>query len=215
MSIIIIALASASYMPALTPRPAVARVRIPIAFVGPEDDSAEVGENIVGTALYRTTENGLSFKDLERGEGDLIASDAMVTLRVQTSIVSTGDIVQRGEFIYQRSEKDLYDEAIKGMRIGGKRRVLVKPSSTFSILEDETVDLEIEATGVVDDKQKLQIRASRAINGVINFAFWYIVADNVLQLLGVLPDSAVTAVTQNVDVANAWAAQGLSQVGLM
>merc|ERR1711865_780772 len=122
MSIIIIALASASYMPALTPRPAVARVRIPIAFVGPEDDSAEVGENIVGTALYRTTENGngLSFKDLERGEGDLIASDAMVALRVQTSIVSTGDIVQRGEFIYQRSEKDLYDEAIKGMRIGGK-----------------------------------------------------------------------------------------------
>merc|ERR1712146_245804 len=75
------------------------RARMPLAFVGPEEDDHLAEEleltTSVPAALYKSLEHGLTYKELETGEGEPIAPDAVVTIRFTASIVSTGEEIQR------------------------------------------------------------------------------------------------------------------------
>ena len=219
LSLIALATALLPATPPLSRAAVVApRARVPLSFVGPEDNAADVHQAAAPAMLYRTTENGLKFKDLVLGEeGDVIAADDMVSIRLTTTLVSTGEIVQKGAFTYIRdaSSPDIIDEAMDGMRVGGQRRVLVPPSSKYAALEDETVEMELETIAIKGPGQKVLLRTGQAVGQLSRLAFWYIITTDLLQLAGVLPSGAGGVVAQNVDAANAWAAQGLSQVGLM
>ena len=117
---------SASRAALITPRTSAARM-----FVEDEDPAMSPP-----AMLYRKTEGGLSFKDLEVGEGGIPAADEIVDLRFTATIMSTGSVVDgtgARPVTFQRGSSGLglFDEAIDGMKVGGKRRVLVLPSSKF------------------------------------------------------------------------------------
>ena len=113
----------------------------------------------------------------------------------------------------------MFDEAIEGMTPGSKRRVLIAPESRYSALGDmgETVDFEIELIEVITGGKKAAFLARRAGRELFNLFFFYNVAQFVLEATGIVPHSGQAPPMLDghaVDVANAWAAAGLSNVGL-
>jgi len=210
---------------ALSSRPAVyARAPPPLAFVGPEDDAADNHKAAAPATLYEKTEGGLSFKDLERGSATEVAAGDVVSIRFTATVLSTGDVVDgtRGDRVltFPRGVPELavFDEAIEGMRAGGgKRRVLVLPSSKWAVLSDETVELEIELVDVKRGAQAALVRAGGPVRGLIgtafNLLFWYYITVTLLELTVLVPPSG-GATAGGVDAANVWAARGLEQVGL-
>lgn len=221
MSALVIACSISAFLP-VTPRhhriASPRRTSLPIAFLGPEDEDAALAEKhnaFAPAALYRRTESGLSYKDLELGDGELLKSDAMVSITYTAGLVSTGEILQRSSVIFVRGgSADLFDEAIEGMKVGGTRRVIVSPSSKFSVLDDEDVEFTFEVTSVKEGRERALIRAGSAIASVSRLAFFYLVTSTLLDIF--FPATAAgSASAQHVDAANAWAAQGLSAVGLL
>lgn len=218
-------------------RPAVAapaRARLPLAFVGPEDDSvSDVHEASAPASLYRKTDGGLSYKDLERGDTPVEQGD-VVSIKFTATVLSTGVVVDGTRdsrtltFVRGVPEFAVFDEALEGMRTGGRRRVLVLPSSKYSVLEDETIELDLELVAVKSGTEAALVKASRpvgaALNTAFNLFFFYTVTQFILESVGLLPtgtgsataaigDVAATA-APHVDTANAWAARGLEAVGL-
>lgn len=189
----------------------------PRAFVGPEgENEVDVHIGTAPAALYRKTESGLSYKDFETGTGEEIAADAFVSIRFTASVVSTGEEIQKASMSFQRgSNLELFDEAIEGMRVGGKRRVVLPPSSKFAALPEESVEFEIEAIAVASDADKAFFRVGSVVGGVGRLAFFWVVTQTLLDLVLPTVDAASSSGGAAVDAANAWAAQGLSSVGLM
>lgn len=193
-----------------------ARVSAPRAFVGPEDDALDT-HNAVAPALYRKTESGLSYKDLETGHGDPIAADAMVSIKFAARILSTGDLIQQGGLTFVRGTGgiDLFDESIDGMRVGGERRVIVPPSATFAVLDDEDIEFTFTVTGIKEGPERALYSAGRAVGGLARLAFFYVLTSSLIDLFLPAASAGGSVAAQNVDAANAWAAQGLSALGLM
>ena len=127
-------------------------------------------------------------------------------------------IIQRAAFTFERGGgggTDIFDEAIEGMQVGARRRVVVPPSSKYAALEDESVELEIQALGVKTGRDKLLFNAQRGAAAVARLAFFYVLTDQLISLVLPVADAGGAATSASVDAANAWAAQGLSAVGLM
>ena len=58
---------------------------------------------------------------------------------------------------------DLLTEAIAGMRVGGRRRVLLPPSSRYSLKEDDTIEFDIEVSGIKTGRDGHMFRLRRAV----------------------------------------------------
>lgn len=225
-----------SFLPAYAPthRPAVshtvvssrARARTLIAYLDNDDDVgiaplADVHKASVPATFFTKTNSGLSYKDLERGDGESVPKDALVSIRFTATLLSTGEVVERSgsrPLTFKRGkELDMFDEAIEGMTPGSKRRVLILPESKYSALGDrgETIDFEIELVEVITGGKMAIYQSQRAAGSIINLLFWYYAAQTILEIFGVIqPGQAPKFDGQAIDVANAWAAAGLAQVGL-
>merc|ERR1719231_1868118 len=148
--------------PAATPA-IVSRARVPLAYLGPEDEETSNQHlTSIPAALYSKTENGLSYKDLEQGDGEPFADDSMVSLQYTMSVVSTNEVIMRTGLTFVLGTPgfgSLLTEATQGMRVGGKRRVLIPPSSSFAAMDDETIEFEITAVSVKTDREKALLQA--------------------------------------------------------
>ena len=123
------------------------------AYIGPEDESIPTLN--AGPMLYKKTEGGLSYKDLEPGSESAVAEDAIVSIKYTATRMSTGEVVERTgsrPLTFERGNPadapPIFNEAVQGMRPGGTRRVLVLPSSQYAMLKDDTIDFEIELVEV-------------------------------------------------------------------
>merc|ERR1719399_2568449 len=75
-----------------TPPPCALRTSRILAYVGPEDSETGLQNNPL---LYVKTKGGLSYKDVERGNGESLSDDAIVELQYTASLISTGEVVEK------------------------------------------------------------------------------------------------------------------------
>ena len=224
-------LLTVSLLPGHSPfvmRHASPRSRIPLAFVGPDDQDkpADFYQAAAPAMLYEKTPGGLSYKDLDAGEGgDKLLADSLVSISYTATLLSTGEVLEQTSpnrpltFKRGQARSEVFDEAIEGMKVGGSRRVLVLPSSKWAILDKDTVDFEIKVVEIKTGASAAVYQAGGVARQLARTAFFFLIAQDVVNLLqGVSGAAAVgdaAAAVQHIDVANAWALSGLQSVGLM
>merc|ERR1719421_723117 len=199
-----------------TPPPCALRTSRILAYVGPEESETGLQNNPL---LYVKTKGGLSYKDVERGNGESLSDDAIVELQYTASLISTGEVVEKTRegrpltFQLGKGKADVFAEAIEGMAIGGERRVLIPPSSIYSSLKDDTVEISVRLSGVKSGADAVLWKHGRSI---VRLALLASFVPDVLHFAGILPEGAKPvlaqageAVAPHVDAANAWAVQGL------
>ena len=203
------------------------RARMPVAFVGPDDEKdIEVYKAALPTMLYEKTPNGLSYKDLNAGEGEIIPADGIVSIAYKATLLSTGQLVEQTSpnrpLTFQRGDmrSAIFDEAIEGMKVGAKRRVLVLPSSKFALYDEETIEFEIELVELKMGTSAALYQAGGVARSFARTAFFCLIAQDIFNLLqgvaGPAPaGEAAAAAAQHVDAATTWALAGLQSVGLM
>ena len=207
-------------------RPAInARSRPIIAYVGPDEGDKSQTQTVAGT-LMRNTPGGLKIKDLEIGEGPAVEADNIVSIRYVASLQSTGEIVDSSgsstfnpplTFGYDKGVLPLFDEAIEGMAQGGKRRMLVLPSSEFAVVDDQTIEFEIEVVDVKSGTAANLYRIGRPLRSLFRAGVFYLFTMYATELLlgpGTSQNVPLGDAAQGIDAANQWAAQGLNNVGL-
>lgn len=194
-----------------------------VAFVGDEEGiaSAAISQDAL---LWTKTRGGLSYKDLEVGTSESVAQGDLLSVKFTTTILSTGEIVDLSDSLiipFGSGKLPFFDEAIDGMRVGSKRRVLVLPSSAFSVIPDETVEFELEVNEKLPAwREKLyQIGGFRSIfRALVFLSFVPDVAHAVHVPLPTLVENlygygaapvadAAAAAAGHIDKANAWAMQ--------
>lgn len=240
-----VALAAVAFVPSLQPRilpsrkavsfaaPKAATSRLgsrgPLLFVGPDDEKAIQQHKASAPAtMYSRTPGGLSYKDLVIGDGgDGPSPENVYSIRFTATRLSTGEAVDgtgTATITVVPGALPLLDEAIAGMKVGGTRRVLVLPSSKWSVLEDETIEIEVDLVDVRSGFKAAVTKASGPLRSALgtawNLYFFYLITSWFLELVGLVPPSgsasgAASVAAQSVDAANVWAAQGLQSVGLL
>merc|ERR1711865_386729 len=116
----------------------------------------------------------------------------------------------------------LFQEAVDGMSVGGKRRVKLPPTSKFAGL-DEVVLFELEVVEVRQGFDAFAFQATQNTGSIVRTAILLSFVPDILGFLGLLPDGssmfdassfgAVDLLSSTaapvVDAANQWASQGL------
>mmetsp|Transcript_16841 Transcript_16841/g.27938 ORF Transcript_16841/g.27938 Transcript_16841/m.27938 type:complete len:359 (-) Transcript_16841:322-1398(-) len=85
---------------------------------------------------WRTTPFGSRFVDDKLGNGNLVVPGNMVTIHYTATLLSTGRVVEtsRGgppksfELGEARPDRQNWDDALSGMRVGGQRRIYANPT---------------------------------------------------------------------------------------
>jgi len=203
----------------------VARARAPLAFEGGDVDEKDMQtyKAAAPATIYSKTPGGLSYKDLNAGEGDEVPTDAIVSISYTATLLSTGKIMEQTSpnraYTFKRGEarSDIFDESIEGMKVGATRRVLVNPSSKWALLSDDTIDFEIELLEVKTGRSAAVYQAGGVVRQLVNTAFFFLIAQDVIDLVLAVsaPAGDAAAAAPHVDAANAWAAAGLQSAGLM
>lgn len=199
--------------------------------------------------LWAKTLGGMSYKDVEVPQADdaIVAKpDDVVSIAYNASILGGPTIEQvraKRPLSFVLSNTDdkvsadgddesippfIFTEAIIGMRLGGRRRLLVPPSSRYAMPNaKETIELEIEVVAVRTGPEAIfyklgGFRSLFRLAVVLSFfpdiANWI----NTTPLLNggaatTSVDAAVALAAANpaaVDAANRWAADGLARLGM-
>lgn len=212
-----------------------------VAFVGDEEGiaSAAISQDAL---LWTKTRGGLSYKDLEVGDGEAPEADQPCSIAFTATILGSGTFLEevRRErpltFVLDSAESPLFSEATAGMRVGGKRRINLPPSSTFSKIESETVQFELELVGVKSGLGAAAFKlgggqGAPRVRGAIRLAFLASFVPDFVRLFGYLtgaaPDGAAAvaqvsdaaaavaahpATAAVVEASNRWAADGLANL---
>lgn len=193
----------------------------PVALTTPEppgtsdDYVCNVFDNL---SVWQKTSNGLAFKDLECGGDDAQElTGKIVQLQYTATMVSTGEVVERTStsrpltFALGAGRVPLFEEAVAGMAVGGRRRLNLPPSSKYSALEDDTVQFELELVGITEGPRAALYQLG-GMRNVFRLALLLSFVPDVLKLVGVLPQDGSPPVAANADVAQA-VHDGLSHGG--
>ena len=216
----------------VVPALATTRAGRPVA-LAPEDDTYVC--DALGSPTWQKTSSGLSFKDLECGGGGFISDGSIVELVYTATVVSTGEVVERTStsrpltFVKtatgDKSQPSFLQEAVAGMSVGGSRILNVSPSSVYAGSSEETVQFELELTGLKTGAEAALFQVG-GMRNIFRTALLLSFVPDVLKLVGVLPpdgapplaeplaraSDALVAVAQHpvvADAANQWAASGL------
>lgn len=169
----------------------------------------------------------------------------IVAVHFTASFVTSGEVIDStGDkplaFRLGDGSEPLFQEAVTGMKIGGKRRINLAPGSKYaSPSVEDTIQFEIELVGIQTGVDALIYDALRNRSSIINTAILLSFAPDILGFLGLLPapngaeqlnaafntggfgavdilGGAVANAAANapvvVDAANQWAAQGLQSL---
>merc|ERR1719247_2471649 len=209
----------------------IAPARTTYPFMNAADDSYVC--STLNSPSWQKTSSGLSFKDLNCGGGDSTADGSIIQLQYTATIVSTGEVIEKTStsrpltFMLGDGRMPLFQEAVAGMGVGGRRVVNLLPSSQYSA-SDETIQFEFELVGLTTGLRAGLFQVG-GVRGIVRTAVLLSFVPDVLRLVGVLPygsptladggadaasvAAAVSAVQEHaplvVDSANAWAARGL------
>jgi len=186
---------------------------------------------------WLTSENGLSYKELEAGPGALPEPTQTIAVAYKASYLSSGEVIEETSkgrpltFTLGSDSVPMFQEAVTGMTVGGTRRLMLTPSSKFSNLDEETVQFDVELVAVKTAPEAALFKVQRGIaanRNLIRLALLSTFLPDILQLFGVLPGSgasplsdaaflgvpelAATAAQHPVvlDAANRWAESTLS-----
>ena len=112
---------------------------------------------VVAEEDYTVTQSGLKYFDFEEGAGELVETDALVTVHYNgwlTNGVLFDSSILRGRpfqfFLGRGMVIQGWDEGIQGMRVGGQRQLVIPPSlgygasGTGSIPPNATLIFEVE-----------------------------------------------------------------------
>ena len=214
-----------------------------LAFVGDETGVATAAIS-QDSLLWTKTSHGLSFKDTEVGDGDAPEAGAPVSICYTASVLGASlppfEEVRRERpltFVPLEDTEvlELFSEATAGMRVGGKRRVLLPPSSAYAKMDGgATIEFDFEVVGV---KSGLDAAAFNLGGGMgaprvrtaIRLAFFASFVPDILRIvdavsggatldaagaLGQAGDAAAAAAAHPVvlEAANRWAADGLANL---
>jgi len=162
------------------------------------------------------SENGLSFKELTLGSGAAPKSAQTVAVAYKASYLSSGEVIEETarsrplEFTLGSDSLPMFQEATKGMAVGGTRRVLLPPSSSkYSSLADETVQFDVELVALKTPPEAALFKLQSALGAnrnLFRLAFVATFLPDILKVLGVLPPdvpSGSTSLAQAGDVAAA------------
>jgi hypothetical protein len=202
-----------------------------INLLTPEYDDGEYTCNVLDTLVWQKTEGGLSFKDLECGGVAQPSADSVIEIQYTATLVSTGELIEKTSasrpltLALGSGSMDMFEEAVRGMAVGGRRRLNLPPSSKWAVYDDETIQFEIELVGTKTgfDAALFQIGGLRSI---FRTALLLSFIPDLLKLVGVLPPDgapplaqaggdAVAAAAHHLvvtDAANQWAANGLNSL---
>ena len=199
-----------------------------INLVASVHDDAEYSCNVLDTLVWHKTEGGLSFKDLECGGVEEPPTDSVIEIQYTAMLVSTGEMIEKTSqsrpltLALGSGNMDMFEEAVMGMAIGGRRRLNLPPSSKWAVYDDETIQFEIELVGVKTGLEAALFQAG-GLRSIFRTALLLSFVPDVLRLVGVLPpdgapplaqagSDAITAAAQHpvvTDAVNQWAARGL------
>lgn len=118
----------------------------------PKPEESKVGRADI--MQWRTTASGFKYVDEVLGSGSMPGVGQQISVHYTVSLLSCGGMVEtsigKSPICFELGSRDaLWNEALEGMRVGGRRRVIVPPSaeaSPESLLSSE----DEEPTGEVD-----------------------------------------------------------------
>jgi hypothetical protein len=102
---------------------------------------------------WQLTADGLKFLDEELGNGPSIAKDSVVSLHYTVSFATSGQVIgsTRGKwplsFAFGKHAVPVFSDAIDGMRVGGKRRLVV-PAAKIPLTQMRNVPQDNYAEGL-------------------------------------------------------------------
>lgn len=211
------------------------RARAPVAFLG--DDSAWLRE-------WTKSERGLYYKDTQLGVGPEPEDGQVLSVAFNATLLESRQPLYRAarerpfSFVLDRKAAsdatgggmDPVTELLDGMRVGGRRRALLPPSSSLAeeigasdrglAAKLETIEFEIELVQVKTGVEAALFKARPLVAQLFNFLLIASFVPDILNLLGVprpgsIEDVAGTLASSPhapaiVDSANRWAADGLA-----
>jgi len=160
---------------------------------GQREETLQRG-NMRETALWQQTTDNLLYKDLMVPEGEeaiLPVADDIIAIAFTASYASGEVIESTGDrpltFKLGDSSEPLFQEAIMGMVVGGKRRLKLAPDSKYaSPAAKETILFEVELLGIQTGVDALVFKLLRNRSTLINAALLLSFAPDILGLLGLL-----------------------------
>ena len=216
----------AAHAPLHSRRPSfVARSGRVAAYVGGDD------------ILWTKTESGLSYKETSLG-GDVPKHDDVISIAFETKFLGDERVLEKVRrerpltFSLEDAEYSLFKEAVAGMGVGGKRRVLLPPSAASFSKETKTIAFELELVEVKSGVGGALIKFDTKVGGLRNWAraaFFLSFVPDVFRLVSYLANPPTEAAAQAmaqasdaaaaaaahpavVDAANRWAADGLANL---
>jgi hypothetical protein len=190
--------------------------------------------------MWTEADNGISFRELVTPGEDAATPvvGQLVALSYTATYLSSGQIIDgtgdKPLTFALGEEYAFFAEAIAGMKIGGKRRLNLAPSSKYSSADDastadETIQFEIELIGIPTGLDALSYRLVRNQESIVRTAILLTFIPDVLRFIGLMPEAVDSASSLReafhasgfgsvdilsvppvvADAANQWAAQGL------
>ena len=200
--------------------------------------------------LWSKTLGGMSYKDVQVPQEDdatLAKPDDVVSIAYNVSILGGSTVEQvRAErplsFVLPSTDDKMsadgaddesippfiFTEAIRGMKLGGRRRLLVPPSSRYAMPNaKETIEMELEVVAVRTGPEATFFKLG-GFRSLFRLAIVLSFVPDVVNWINTTPllnggvaktsvDAAVALAAANpaaVDVANRWAADGLTRLGM-
>ena len=127
---------------------------------------------------WSATESGYKYIDEVVGSGDAPQDEDVVQVHYTVTLLSSGTTLgsSRGNqpltFALGKHDVPIWDEALKGMRVGGQRRMLVPPSAIPDTQidkvpgEDRVLRFDFELVGTLDKNRPMAMIASRIPPGL-------------------------------------------------
>merc|ERR1712232_1553944 len=131
--------------------------------------------------------------------GDAVLQGQLVSIAYTASIGSSGEILDtvsaERPLTMKKGDRTLplFQEATEGMRIGGKRRVKLPPSSVFAGLGEEIM-FDIELVGIQTGLSALAYQTGRNVGPILRTAILLTFLPDVLNLLGVVMQAGSSGV---------------------
>lgn len=134
--------------------------------------------------MWCQSDSGIKYVDEVVGEGELVAIPQLVKVAYSGELVSTGKAVEvfgakspAIVFMGKTEPWPVWEEMLEGMRVGGKRRIVIPPSANLNIIwgvpddapEDrEAIRFEFEIVEVVEGLQAIVPKVKSNFVGVAN-----------------------------------------------
>lgn len=145
-------------------------------------------------ASWCTTSSGMRYVDDLIGDGDLPAPSQVVRVKYVGALLSDGRKVEfpnaKSPLVFEVEKgMPIWKEGIEGMRVGGRRKLLVPPSAKFKALpgkssgdmeRTETIRFELELVGIESGPTEMLARLSSRVP-------WRLTPGGALLLLSFLP----------------------------